>query len=304
VLRALLQYDLIGFQTLRDRRNFLDCVRLLLRPVEVSGKGAVVTARFEGRDVRVGSFPISIDARAFERAAATEEVAAKVKSLRADEPNRKIVLGIDRLDYTKGIPEKLRAFHNFLDRYPEHRGRTTLFQICVPSREDIPRYAEHKIEIERLVGRINGEFTRSGWVPIHYFYRSLDGLQLPAYYLAADVALVTPLKDGMNLVAKEYCASRSHDDGALVLSEFAGAAAQLQRGALLVNPYDVEGVAATIERAVTLPPDEQAARMRRLRRAVKEHDLFWWVDAFLKASIARELEDFPRIEDYVPEPVR
>lgn len=138
-------------------------------------------------------------------------------------------------------------------------------------------------------------------MPIHYIYRSLDGRRLPAYYLAADVALVTPLKDGMNLVAKEYCASRIREDGVPVLSKFAGAAAQLHRGALLVNPYDVEGVACALERAVTLPASEQQSRMRRLRCSVREHDIFWWLDSFLRASIARKLGDFPRVDDYLPE---
>ena len=170
----------------------------------------------------------------------------------------------------------------------------------VPSREDIPRYRDYKVAIDRLVGEINGQFTRSGWVPIHYLYRSLEGRRLAAYYLAADVALVTPLKDGMNLVCKEYCASRRSDDGVLILSEFAGAAAELDGAALLVNPYDVEGVAATLDRALKMDAREQRTRMRRLRRVVREHDIFHWVDAFLEAAVARSLEHFERRGEPVP----
>ncbi|MGH9442245.1 MAG: alpha,alpha-trehalose-phosphate synthase (UDP-forming), partial [Thermoanaerobaculia bacterium] len=164
VLRGLLEHDLLGFQTVRDRRNFLQCVRLLLKEADVSGKGDVQMVKIDGREVRVGSFPISIDVREFERSAADPEVVSKVRSLREDEPNRKIILGIDRLDYTKGIPLKLESFRTLLQRFPELRGGITLFQVVLPSREEIPRYQRQKVEIERLVGEINGQFTRSGWV--------------------------------------------------------------------------------------------------------------------------------------------
>ncbi len=301
ILRALLDYDLVGFQTVGGRRNFLQCVRMLLKDAEISGKGDVGTVAIDGREVRVGSFPISIDAAEFARRATDPAVESKARSLREDEPNRKIVLGIDRLDYTKGIPLKLEAFRTLLTRFPDLAGRVTLFQVVLPSREDIPRYQRQKVEIERLVGEINGQFTRSGWVPVHYLYRNLEWPRLPAYYLAADVALVTPLKDGMNLVSKEYCATRIHDDGALVLSEFAGAAAQLQRGAYLVNPYDTEGVAEALERALRASPREQRRRMRRMRRAVSDYDIYHWVDRFLEAAIARDLHDFPVHEEYLPE---
>jgi trehalose 6-phosphate synthase len=300
VLQSLLSYDLIGFQTIRDRRNFLQCVRLLLPGARFSGKGTVLGVRWEDRDVRVGTFPISIDARALERRAREAPVVEKAASLRADEPGRRIVLGVDRLDYTKGIPQKLEAFRKLLETSPELRGRVTLVQIAVPSREEIPGYREHRTSIERLVGEINGTFTRSGWVPVHYLHRPLEGPRLSAYYLAADVALVTPLKDGMNLVAKEYCATRVSKDGVLVLSEFAGAAAELQRAALLVNPYDVEGVADTLRRALEMPRAEQRARMVRLRRTIRDRDIYHWLDAFLRAAIARDLAEFPRVADYLP----
>ena len=300
ILRCLLDYDLVGFQTVRDQRNFLQCVRLLLPEARVSGKGAVVSVRLEGREVRVGTFPISIDAREFERRARRPDVIAKAASVRANEPDRTIILGVDRLDYTKGIPQKLEAFRRMLEQAPSLRGRVTLVQVVVPSREEIPGYREHRTAVERLVGRINGQFTRSGWVPVHYIHRRLEGPRLPAYYLAADVALVTPLKDGMNLVAKEYCATRVSDDGVLVLSEFAGAAAELQRDALLVNPYDVEGMAATLRRAVEMPRPEQHRRMRRLRRSVRERDIYRWLDSFLRAAISRDLGEFPRVDDYIP----
>ena len=176
----------------------------------------------------------------------------------------------------------------------------SFIQVVVPSREDIPQYRDLKTEIEQLVGKINGSFVHpGGWVPVWYVYRSLSRLDLLAYYRAADIALVTPLKDGMNLVAKEYCACSIEEDCALILSEFAGAAAQLGRGALLVNPYDVEGVADAIHRAYHMGEAERQARMRRMRRSIREYDVFWWVDSFLQAAITKDLRAFPQPERHV-----
>jgi len=304
ILNAMLDFDLLGFQTPRDRRNFLQCVRLVLRDAEVRGKGAVVNLETRGRTLRVGSFPISIDTGDFERRFSEPDVLEKKQKIRDDAGGRRIVLGVDRLDYTKGLPHKLNAFRNLLERRPEWRHKVTLIQIVVPSREEIPGYQEQKESLDQLVGQINGEFTREGWVPIHYIYRSLEGPRLPAYYTAADVALVTPLKDGMNLVSKEYCASRVDEQGVLVLSEFAGAAAQLQKGALLVNPFDVEGVADALHAALQMRPSEQRRRMRRLRRAVKGADIHGWVDDVLRAAAGHSLADFPLRPDYIPESPR
>src|SRR6185503_13677352 len=168
------------------------------------------------------------------------------------------------------------------------------------SREDIPQYRELKTGIEQRVSKINGGFVHpGGWVPVWYVYRSLSRLDLLAYYRAADIALVTPLRDGMNLVAKEYCACSIEEDCALILSEFAGAAAQLGRNALLVNPYDIEGVAETIHQAYHMGKDERRARMQRMRRSIREHDVFRWVDSFLQAAITRDLQAFPQPEGHL-----
>jgi trehalose 6-phosphate synthase/phosphatase len=302
LLRALLEYDLIGFQTLRDRRNFVQCVRTLFDDVGVDGKGQVVTLRVGERKLRLGSFPISIDYDNFMRHASQPEVAEHAAALRTELNNRQLLLGVDRLDYTKGIPHRLEAFRNALQRYPDLIEQVTLIQVVVPSRADIPEYSGIKTRIERLVGEINGQFTRpGGWVPIHYIFRSLTRTELLAYYRAAEIALVTPLKDGMNLVAKEYCACSIEEDSVLILSEFAGAAAQLQNGALLVNPYDREGVADAIHSAFLMPIAERQRRMRRMRRSIRDQDIFWWVDSFLRAAIAKNLTAFPLPPDFVPQ---
>jgi len=301
ILLALLEFDLIGFQTLRDRRNFIQCVRTLTRKVKISGRGQVLSLRYGNRDIRVGSFPISIDFCEFANLAKSKEVSDLAWYIHEHFPRQQIVLGVDRLDYTKGIPQKFMAFRNMLERYPELQEKVVLIQILVPSRRDIPEYEDLKTEIEQLVGEINGQMTRSGWVPIHYIFRRFDRRELLAYYRTAEMALVTPLKDGMNLVAKEYCASNLEETGSLILSEFAGATAQLQNGALLVNPHDIEGMAETIYQAFAMEEKDRQMRMRKLRRTVRRFDIFWWVNSFLEAAIAKHLDNFPVLEDYAPQ---
>jgi trehalose 6-phosphate synthase len=284
LLRSLLEYGLIGFQTLRDRRNFVQCLRALFRDVSVSGKGQVLQVAVGDRRLAVGHFPIGIDFADFARRAAAPEVRERAQALRSLLPDRQLFFGVDRLDYTKGILLRLRAFREALIRHPELRQRVTLIQVVVPSREHISKYFDLRTQIEQLVSRINGEFTEpGGWVPIHYVFRSLDPVDLLAYYRAAEVALVTPLKDGMNLVAKEYCTCSIEENCALILSEFAGAAAQLRNGALMVNPFDIEGVADAIYRAFCMPEQERRRRMRRMRREIMRRDLFWWVSSFFNA---------------------
>jgi trehalose 6-phosphate synthase len=300
ILHALLTYDLIGFQTQRDRRNFVQCVRTMLKDVPVRGKGQVLTAQVDDREVRIGNFPISIDYNEFAQKATSDEVAERAKEIQEDITARYILLGVDRLDYTKGIPERLAAFENALERYPKLHREMSLVQVVVPSRTHIPRYHDLKIEIEQLISEINGRFTQPGWIPIHYLFRSIDRTELLAFYRAADIALITPLKDGMNLIAKEYCASNVEEQGVLILSEFAGAAAQMHKSAFLVNPYDVEAIADALYYATQMDLGERKRQMQALRRGVRKADIFWWVDSFLEAVFARDLDDFPSLSDYFP----
>lgn len=293
VLEDLLRYDSIGFQTQRDRHNFTHCLQALMDDATVRGKGRVITATHGPRSVRLGVFPISIDYDEFARESATEAVARHAWEIHSNLPERQLILGVDRLDYTKGIPHRLRAYRLALERHPDLIQKVSLVQVVVPSREDIPEYRALKAEIEGLVGEINGRFTQHGWVPIQYMFRGLDRGRLLGYYRTAEIALVTPLKDGMNLVAKEYCACSLEENGVLILSEFAGAAAQMRGGAILVNPYDTEGVGDAIHRAFRMDADERRARMRRLRQTCRNQDIFWWVGSFLRAAVSRDLGDFP-----------
>jgi alpha,alpha-trehalose-phosphate synthase [UDP-forming] len=278
VIRGLLGADVLGFQTRQSALNFARSAR------EFGGASGPAEALWaNGRTVRLESVPISIDTAEFRRLAVAHETVTAAHTLRSELGNpRSLILGVDRLDYTKGIDLRFRAFETLLESRPDLHGEVTMVQIAVPSREGVEEYQIIRERIEQLVGQVNGTYGRPGWTPVHYQHRSLPREELVAYYRAADVMLITPLRDGMNLVAKEYIASRVDGTGVLVLSEFAGAAEQLDR-ALVVNPYDLDGLAATLERAVELPADEQRARMRVLRRNVTRWDVYTWAAECLAA---------------------
>ena len=300
ILKALLAYDLLGFQTPRDSRNFLACIENLLPEASIDEKGPITEVRLGSRTVKVGAFPIGIDFKSFEEAARSEDVARRMVELRGRMGPAQLIVGVDRLDYTKGLPERLRAFRNALQRHPELREQAILFQVVVPSREGVPEYQSLKAEIEQLVGEINGEFSSAGWVPVHYHYKSLAKRDLLSLYRMARVCFVTSVKDGMNLVAKEFCAAQVDGCGVLVLSEFAGAAAQLREGALLVNPNDIEGMADALKTAFEMGEEERRRRMEGMRAIVRERDIFWWVDYYLQAALGTVPDDFRALKEYFP----
>ena len=282
-LRAILCYDTIGFQTSRDLRNFVQCVEAMAGE-DVIVDGDYVRFTRSGRAARVGAFPMSIDARLFFEGPNDPEVRRQAEVLAADFPQQLVILGVDRLDYTKGIPQRLHGFERALERFPELCERVTLLQLVVPSRERIPEYGRMKEQIEGLVGRINGRYTRDAWVPIRYRFGSWRREELLAYYRVANVALVTPLSDGMNLVSKEFVAASSEGEGVLVLSAFAGSVEELGGAALVVNPHDVEAVAEAIHRACTMAPQERGRRSALLKERVRAHDVQRWVEEFLEAA--------------------
>ncbi len=285
ILKSLLQYDMLGFQTDRDRWNFVSCLERIVPEAQAVRENQLSSISLDGHHTRVGTFPISIAFEEFANHAASRDVEELSRQFRHELSNKFLVLGVDRLDYTKGIPERLRAFRILLRRYPELRHRVTLLQVVVPSREEIPNYKDLRREVELLVSQINGEFTEGGWVPIHYMHRNLTRKQLLTYYRAADIALVTSLKDGMNLVAKEFCAAQVDELGVVVISEFAGASAELQHGALVVNPNDLAGIAEAIHKACVMPVEEKRSRMRLLRDIVRTYSVQNWAEAFLNAAL-------------------
>ncbi|MBN2225951.1 MAG: trehalose-6-phosphate synthase [candidate division Zixibacteria bacterium] len=281
ILEAMLCYRLIGFQTERDRRNFVRCVKALLPEAQVNQRRKYQIIKYNNQLSRIGAFPISIDYKSFNDDARSKDVNDAAWYFHERFPDQKIIVGIDRLDYTKGIPHRLLAFENCLERYPELRRKITLVEVVVPSRTEVPEYQMMKKQIDEMVGRINGRFTEGGWVPIHYIFGTLDRSELLGCYKASEIALITPLKDGMNLVAKEYCASHVDDLGVLILSEFAGAASRLDCGAILVNPYNVIEVADAIFRAYIMDQSEQKNRMRKMRSEIRRNNVFRWVEQFV-----------------------
>jgi trehalose 6-phosphate synthase/phosphatase len=277
ILDGLLGADLVGFHTFAYMRHFLASL------LHIGGVEADVDrVRLEGRDVRLGVFPMGIDAPHFDAAAQDPEVIARADAIRRESGGRQIILGIDRLDYTKGIPRRLQAVERLLENDPSLRDRIRFIQVAVPSRGEVDSYQRFKRQVEECVGRINGTCSTVQSTPVHYIRGSIPAAELVALYRAADVMLVTPLRDGMNLVAKEFAASRADGDGVLLLSEFAGAAAELD-GAVLVNPFDVDAVAASLAHALTMSAPERRARMKRLRRRVFDHDVHRWARGFLTA---------------------
>ena len=293
VLEGLLGADLVGFQVQEAASNFS---RVARRLVGASGTDAVLD--YEGRRVRVGAFPVSVDTAGLVNRASDPAVQGRARQLRADLGSPEVVLlGVDRLDYTKGIDRRLIAIGELFADGSLSGPRAVLVQIAVPSREDDPHYRRERAHLEQLVGEVNGAHSILGKPAVHYLNQSVEVDELVALYLAADVMLVTPLRDGMNLVAKEYVACRVDATGALVLSEFAGAAQEL-RDAILVNPHDLDGLKAAIRHAVDLGPDEAKARMRRMRRIVRRRDVQAWARTFLAA-----LHDDRADTSAAPEPV-
>ncbi|MFP5019454.1 alpha,alpha-trehalose-phosphate synthase (UDP-forming) [Pseudonocardia phyllosphaerae] len=290
IMEGLLGADLVGFHTDGGVRNFHWLSQELAGATPERDPEVL---RYGGRQVRLGAFPISIDSTRLDELSRTDEVIERAAQIRAElgDPD-KIVLGVDRLDYTKGIDVRLRAFHELLEEDRVTVGETSwsgsetaidaaMIQLATPSRERVEHYQQMRDDIELSVGRINGEYARVGRPAVHYLHRSLPREELVAFFLAADVMLVTPLRDGMNLVAKEYVASRHDDGGVLVLSEFTGAAIELT-SALLVNPHDTDGVKETLYAALTMNPEEGHKRMRMLRRQVLDHDVDRWARSFLE----------------------
>jgi trehalose 6-phosphate synthase len=297
IVEGLLGADLVGFHLPGGAQNFLFLARRLVG-AETSRASVGVRSRFGeakigSRTVRVGAFPISIDSAELDHKARNRAIRKRAKEIRVELGNpRKILLGVDRLDYTKGIDVRLKAFSELLAEGRAKRDDTVLVQLATPSRERVDSYRVLRNDVEQQVGHINGEYGEVGHPVVHYLHRPVPRDELIAFFVASDVMLVTPLRDGMNLVAKEYVACRSDLGGALVLSEFTGAAAEL-RQAYLTNPHDLDGVKDAIEAALNQSPEEGRRRMRAMRRQVLAHDVDRWARSFLEALAETRTADRP-----------
>jgi len=275
LLEGLLGADLIGFHTYDYVRYFLGTTRRLAGTEDYAGRIMV-----DGRQVLVDAFPMGIDFDRYAKGIASPPARREAARVRERTHGRKVVLSVDRLDYTKGIPDRLRAFDEFLRRHPEWRDKVTLIAVAVPSRTRVEHYKTLKREVDELVGAINGAYSTIGWTPVHYLYRSLPFSTLVGMYAAADVALVTPLRDGMNLIAKEYVAAHAGREGVLVLSEMAGAARELG-DAIQVNPFDLDAMVEAIHRALTMPGEEQVSRNESMVRRLRRYTVQRWAEDFL-----------------------
>jgi len=279
LMQSLFAYDLVGLQTRTDALHFARFVQ------DEAGGESLAGDRFAlgGRTVRARAFPIGIDVDEFQRLAQLPEALETYALLRQQYAHRRLLVGIDRLDYSKGLPQRLRAFRELLVQHPEQRKSATLIQIAAPSREAVHAYEDIRRELEALSGEINGNFGDTGWMPVRYIHRTWARRKLPGLYRSACVALVTPLRDGMNLVGKEYVAVQDpQDPGVLVLSRFAGAAEAL-REALLVNPYDIPATAKALQRALRMPLAERRERHAALMECIRRDDVHAWRRAFLQA---------------------
>ncbi len=275
ILQSLLACDLIGFHIPEYVTNFMDAaVELLGATVE----GDKVC--YNGRVTQTLARPIGIDYAAVDKEARSRRAEGHIKKLLDTMHGQTLIVGVERMDYTKGVLERMRGMERLLELHSEWHGKVTMIQIVTPSRENVEAYRSKKREIDEIVGRVNGRFSTDVWMPIHYLYRAFSPSQLIVYYRAADIALVTPLRDGLNLVAKEYVASRIHQDGLLILSEFAGVKYQLPE-AIMVNPYSVDDMANALEQALTMPKEEQKRRMQAMQERIKSEDIGWWAQEFL-----------------------
>ncbi len=275
LLNGLLGADLLGFHTYDDAHHFLESVSRIL---QVSHFTSVL--RCNDRSIVVESFPMGIDSGKFEELVTDDTVKENIEQLHENFPGLRIVLSIDRLDYSKGILQRLQAFDLFLETFPDYQQIVSLYMIVVPSRDKVQQYKDLRDEIDKLVGNINSRYRTNNWSPIHYFYRSFTLEELSALYQFADVCLVTPMRDGMNLVCKEYVASRSSNNGVLILSEMAGASKELT-DALIVNPNNVVQMSQTIMAALTMPAEDQARRMKAMRDTVRQYNITNWVHVFM-----------------------
>lgn len=276
LMNGLLHSDLLGFHTNSYVQNFMECAHKKSDVTVKKRKKQIVS---KTNTTQVKHFPLGISYKDYYQLAQSEDVATEMTKLKNMHKDKKLILGIDRLDYTKGILDRIKAYEYFLDQNPDFRKKVVLVQIATPSRDDIQEYCEMKKEIDEAVGDINSRFGREDWTPIIYFYRRIPQHSLLAYYKAADIGLLTPIRDGMNLIAKEFTATKD-EDGVLILSEFAGASEELN-GAIMVNPYDLKETAGAIKSAVEMPLWEKINRFQTMKKQVKKHNAQWWLTTFL-----------------------
>ncbi|WP_083793027.1 trehalose-6-phosphate synthase [Hydrogenivirga sp. 128-5-R1-1] len=277
ILEGMLGADVIGFHTQHYVQNFQECAREILGAFYDDS-----AVYWNGRKIKVKAVPVGIDTDRWERLIREPKVIKYARNLRKKLSVEYVGIGVDRLDYTKGLEEKFRGIGRFFEKYPSFRGKVSFIQIAAPTRTKLEDYMDIKRKTDEIVGMIEGKFGEPGWVPIYYYYKNYGDERLASLYSMADFALVTPVIDGLNLVSKEYVVTKKDYDGALVLSEFAGVSMQLREGSLIVNPFDEEAIAESIYMALKMGKREKRERMKALRDKVVKEDVHWWLRNFLE----------------------
>ncbi|MFW6276293.1 MAG: bifunctional alpha,alpha-trehalose-phosphate synthase (UDP-forming)/trehalose-phosphatase, partial [Bacteroidota bacterium] len=286
ILHGLLGADLVGFHTYDYVRHFHEAVRRILGHEHVYGQ-----INLPNRTVRTDAFPISIDYQKYRDSGDIPEVKKYIDEFKARFGDKKIILSIDRLDYSKGIPNRLEAFNIFLEKYPEYLGKVYLIIGAVPSRTQVDTYEQLKERVDKLVGQINGKYGTLDWIPIHYMYRSLPFDKLTAVYNISDIAMITPIRDGMNLVAKEFVAAKKDGRGVLILSESAGASQELSE-AIIINPNDYDSIAEALKQALVMPEEEQIQRNRPMQERIERYDINRWAHDFMERLRQEKIQQY------------
>ena len=298
LLEGFLNYDTIGFHTNIDRKNFLDCVDELVPEIDIKREEPVCTIDFKGRKIKVGVFPISIEYEKYNETA--KKADKKLKEIKRVFKDKKLIFCVDRIDYTKGLVEKMKIYKRFLEKYPEFREKVVFVEAVSKNIKQAKEYDELKKEFEHTVSEINGIFGEKDYQPVIYLQKRLSFDELVAYYRFADVCLITPIRDGLNIVTKEFIASNVDKKGVLVLSEFAGASTELYKDSFLINPYHTEKNADILKFVLNLTEKEKKKRMENLRNHVRKYDITWWVDTFLKVATGKGIENYPKLEGDIP----
>ena len=298
ILHGLLHYDFIGFHTKIDRNNFITCVKHFFS-VKEKVKEPVVELIFENKKIKTASIPISIDFSKYDNLARSSEVEKIYKELKQRYDDKFLILSIDRIDYTKGLVEKLDAYRRFLEKYPQYLEKVVLLVSTAPNVKNLPEYKELEREFHHKIAEINGTFGTSDWRPVHFINKRLDFYELFAYYRVSDVCFINSIKDGLNIVCKEYASSNIDETGAVLLSEFAGASTEIKEYVYLINPYDREGIADTLN-SLLKETNKKREKMKGLREHISKFDIHWWGETYFKLAEGKKVKRFPKLMDFYP----
>ncbi len=299
IIRGMLGYDFLGFHTKIDQNNFIQCVKYFF-PVDIKKKKLTVEISLDDKKIKTAALPISIDFGKYNKLSQEKEVIQIVKTIKKRFKDKYLILSIDRIDYTKGLVEKLEGIKRFLEKYPQYREKFVMLVSTAPNIKNLPEYVQLEQIFHHKIAQINGTFGTEDWRPILFINKRLDFKELIAYYTVADICFINSIKDGLNIVCKEYAASNVDLTGAVMLSEFTGASTEIGDYVYLINPYDKENIADTIKAIFEENPDLKKEKMENLRRHISRFNIHWWSDTFFRLAQGKSVKEFPLLKDYYP----